>query len=184
MKGLSLSCLLLAFGTATAQDVFESMHVVRPRVSLAAPPFRLETLDGEIVASSRFHGRPLVLAFWASWCRSCDRELASLAELGRSVPDLVILAISIDRQRERALHAIEGLETGFPVLIDPDRRVARRYEVTGVPTTYLIGTDGRFRGLVIGERDWNSDEARRLVARLFTKTGNDAIRPADSASLR
>ncbi len=168
--------LLIACAPALVQadpGTFEAMQVIRPRQPIEAPAFRLEDLQGQTIELEAYRGRPLVLAFWASWCRSCKGELASLARLWRDfeAEGLAVLAISIDRDLEAARREVDDLALPFPVMIDPDRRVASRYEVSGVPTSYLIGPDGHFRGLVIGERDWNSSEARRLVSSLLPQPG-------------
>ncbi len=151
-------------GSAAAENPDDS-GIIRPRQSLPAPDFRLETRDGRPLALDDFKGRLLILSFWASWCESCRREFPSLSELWHRYRDrgLAVVAISIDREPKAAWRAGIRFGADFPLAVDAGRRVAHRYEVQGVPTTYLIGVDGRFLGLAIGERDWTAPGIEQVI---------------------
>lgn len=81
---------------------------------------------------------------------------------------LVVLAVSQDQAPLATVQNFaEGLRLGFPVWHDRDGLVGRQYSVPGVPTSYLIGADGRIAYRVLGEYDWFSPEARIVVEALL-----------------
>lgn len=81
---------------------------------------------------------------------------------------LTVLAVAADRGNRGGIGAfISRLNVKFPVLLDPDGRLRRRYEVTALPYTYIIGRDGRFIGRLLGARHWDSPRARRLIELLL-----------------
>lgn len=85
---------------------------------------------------------------------------------------LVVLAVSQDRVSSREVRAyVEGLALTFPVWHDRDGIVGRQYSIPGVPTSFLIGADGRIAYRVLGEYDWASAEARRAVEALLAARG-------------
>jgi thiol-disulfide isomerase/thioredoxin len=123
--------------------------------------------DGKVRTVADFKGRGLVLNFWATWCPPCVREMAALDRLGAQVAGrgIDVVALSADRggapvvRAFYAAHAIGHLG----VAIDEGLRAARALEVTGLPTTVLIGDDGRERGRLVGAAEWDSPEALALV---------------------
>jgi peroxiredoxin len=56
---------------------------------------------------------------------------------------------------------------GFPLWLDPDGRSPATFGVFGHPNTILIDRAGRIVGRIRGERDWDTEDARRLVERLL-----------------
>ena len=83
-------------------------------VGQAAPAFELETLDGGRASLGELRGRPVLINFWASWCRPCSEEM----------PEIV--------RRYEELHA-EGLEVLAINLTDDERRKDVRRFAEGVP---------------------------------------------------
>ena len=59
----------------------------------------------------------------------------------------------------------------FPLLLDPEERVQKLLGVRGHPSTVLIDRKGRIRGRILGEREWQSEAARRLVRSLLDNEG-------------
>ena len=91
MKRLASSIVLLAVVLLTGCN---SAHP--PRIGSAAPTFTI-TDSERTVALSQFHGKPVLLNFWASWCPPCIEETPSLVELQKLVgPNVTVLAVSED----------------------------------------------------------------------------------------
>jgi len=134
----------------------------------------LKNLKGERVSLEEFKGRVVLVHFWATWCLPCRQELPTLQRLWEEMGErgLVVLAIAIDR---RDADKIQGFkeEHGltFPILLDPKGIARKAYLVRGIPTTYIIGRDGRFSGLAIGARDWTSQQLRAFLQRLLGERG-------------
>ena len=162
--------LALAAGGVHAADPFGALDVERPRQRVAAPDFRLPTLDGNEVRLSQYRGKVILLNFWATWCRPCREEMPSLQKLWAQFrgQDFVILAVAADRGNPRTVARFAAeLNLDFPILLDPAGEVRRHYEVYGLPMTYLIGRDGRISGRAPASRDWHSPAARALIEQLL-----------------
>ena len=81
---------------------------------------------------------------------------------------LVVLAVSQDQAPLATVRSFaEALQLSFPVWHDRDGLAGKQYSVPGVPTSYLIGRDGRIAYKVLGEYDWFSPETRAAVERLL-----------------
>jgi peroxiredoxin len=79
-----------------------------------------------------------------------------------------VLALSQDQASSQEVRAfVDDLELTFPVWHDRDGLVGRQYSIRGVPTSYLIGRDGRIAYRALGEYDWDGEAARRVVEALL-----------------
>ena len=125
---------------------------VTPRVGEVGPDFTLEGLDGRPISLSGFRGRPVLINFWASWCPPCRGEMPDLEELQREYADagLVVLAVNLREEPAAAQRYAETLGLTFPIALDRSARVAARYNVSALPTSYFVGPDGVIRDLNVG----------------------------------
>ena len=82
---------------------------------------------------------------------------------------LAVLAISFKEPEDLVKRFQNEFKLSFPVLYDPQGKMAEEYEITGHPVTFLIDKKGFLIGKVIGERDWSSSDARALVRELLKK---------------
>jgi len=123
-----------------------------------APPFDLARADGgERLRSSALAGRPIVLTFWATWCPGCRDELPELEALHRRASDdITIIAVSREPART-VLGYAEKRGMTLPLYIDD--AVFARYGIESIPTTIVIGPDGRIRGELTGYEDADALEA-------------------------
>jgi peroxiredoxin len=83
--------------------------------------------------------------------------------------DLVILAINLKEGAEQVKAFFQKRTLSFPALLDQNGAVFRDYSVAGMPTTYLIGRDGRLLARSVGGRDWTRAEAQALIRDLVKK---------------
>jgi thiol-disulfide isomerase/thioredoxin len=136
----------------------------------ASPGLDLIDLQGQRWSTETLKGRAVVLNFWATWCAPCKEEMPSLQtlhELGGGDP--VVIGINV---RETASHVKRYVKTtgiGFPVVLDAQGELARRWGVSVYPTTFLIAPDGRVRWRIQGEVDWTGAEADRWMASLAAR---------------
>ncbi len=148
--------------------------VQQPRVHKLAPDFTLARTDGGAMALSDARGKVVVLHFWATWCVACRHEMPKIEQLWQRYRSrgLVVLGVNADRGNLPAVRDfIHQLNLSFPSLLAPDGAVRNTYGVRALPTSYLIGRDGKIIGRIIGERDWSSPAARAMM-RTILKQGN------------
>lgn len=144
-----------------------------------APDFSVTDATGSPVSLANFEGKVLLLNVWATWCGPCEEEMPSMQRLYENFADrgFEIAAISIDAadgevdvQGNRGgdvLAFAEELGLTFPILLDPSGRIQRTYQTSGVPESFLIGSDGIIYKKVAGSTRWDSDTNAALVERLL-----------------
>lgn len=162
--------LSIAVGTASATDPFTELDVDVPKVRMQAPAFTLDRLKNGEASLQDYNGKVVLLNFWATWCAPCREEMPAMQRLWERYrgQGFVIIAIAADRgSRKPVVSFVDKLALSYPVLLDPDGDVRNRYEVVGLPMSYLIGRDGKISGRLIGIREWDSPEAVAVVTRLL-----------------
>jgi peroxiredoxin len=137
-----------------------------------APEFTLPDVEGEdVVLSELLEDGPVVVDFWATWCKPCIKAFPDLQELFDKYRNcgLSVVAVSIDgpRSMSRVGSFIKSKGHTFTVVLDPSQAVARKFHVTSVPRTVLINTDGEIEYAVTGYRPKNHEELEAAVAKLL-----------------
>ena len=140
------------------------------------PGFTLLTTERQVVSLAGLRGKVVILNFWATWCRECLAEMPALEMLHRRFAAQGLAVIGIDTREAAAAVQRYTKELGvtFPILLDPDGGVTARYGVIGLPTTFILGRDGRAVALAVGSRDWASATALEIAETLL---GEPATEP-------
>lgn len=81
---------------------------------------------------------------------------------------LAILAVNIQESPKQVARFMRDFRLSFPALLDADGTVSQRYQVRGLPTTYLIDRTGRVVGQAVGAREWAGPEGKALIRSLLT----------------
>jgi len=151
-----------------APDLINALRISRTASGQEAPAFSLAQLDGQTVHSEDLRGKVVLLNFWATWCGPCKDEMPALERLRRQFDhkDVAFYTITADLQRDGIKAFLGHLGIGLPVLLDEDKDVSSAFLVRGLPTTVLIGRDGKLVGRAVGPRAWDSAEAVALVRAL------------------
>lgn len=153
---LAAAVLLFASGATLAADV-------------PAPDFSLPDQSGTTVSLSQFDGQVVLINFWASWCGPCREEMPLLAELHQRYESLgfTMLGINVEEDSTDADRFLRSVPVSFPILYDRENSVSKLYDVIAMPSTILIGRDGRVRYIHHGyepgyENDYQ-DQIRELI---------------------
>ncbi|MBL8489195.1 MAG: TlpA family protein disulfide reductase [Rhodocyclaceae bacterium] len=130
-----------------------------------APTFQAYRLDGAPVHfPAAFVGRPLVVRFWADWCKFCEGEMKAIDGVWRRLREkgLEVLAIIAGQDRKAVSAFAAKIGVGYPVLLDEKSAIARRYGVVGLPTTFFVDGRGIVRSKLVGEADEATFERHAL----------------------
>ena len=134
-----------------------------------APDFTLPDLERGKVSLKDFHGKLLMLNFWASWCVPCREEMPAMERLYQRYKDrgFVILGVNIKDDKKSAVSFVRELKITFPIGFDPNGDVGLLYGAWGLPATYLIDARGIALARAWGPADWFSPRARELIEALL-----------------
>ncbi|MDP2793970.1 MAG: TlpA disulfide reductase family protein [Sulfurisoma sp.] len=130
-----------------------------------APTFQTVRVDGMAAHfPAAWAGKPVVVRFWADWCKFCEGEMQAIDAVWRrhKAKGLEVIAINAGQDRKTVEAFIKKIGVGYTVLLDEKATIARRYGVVGLPTTYFVDAKGVVRGKVIGEADEATFERHAL----------------------
>src|SRR5690348_5635238 len=111
-----------------------------------APEFSVATLAGDAYTSAMLKGQPTLLAFWAPWCKVCQKELPVLAEFSQHDKPAQLRILSIGFADSRG--NVEGFVNArrsvfvFPTAFDEGNHMARSYRINATPTFVLVNDQG------------------------------------------
>jgi thiol-disulfide isomerase/thioredoxin len=141
--------------------------VDRTHKGKAAPAAMFNDPDGNEINLAAFAGKPTLVNFWASWCAPCVKELPTLDQLARAHDGkLNVVAISQDDAPHASVeaflktHKIAALDS----YQDPKMALAGALGAEVMPTSVLYDASGKEVWRYVGDEDWTSAEAARLLA--------------------
>jgi peroxiredoxin len=135
-----------------------------------AANFTLKDLMGDSISLASLRGKIVFLNIWATWCAPCREEMPSIQSLYNAFKankDFVVLAVSQDTSGEPVAPYVKQNHLKFTVLLDPRNEVGERYDVSGIPETFIIGRDGRIVAHHVGPYDWANADIREALQELI-----------------
>ena len=147
--------------TAHAPDL-HNFRMVTFKRPFSAPGFQLPDLETHMRALSDFQGHYVLLNFWATWCKACLKEMPSLEKLYQRLQShgFVVVAVSTDTEGDaKVTPFVSKLQLTFPILLDADQAVSKRYGARDLPSSFLLNPQGQVIAAAKGERDWFSEQA-------------------------
>jgi peroxiredoxin len=155
----------------TEASLLKSLNLVGYPSRTTAPNFSGGTIDTRLISLTSLRGSVILLNSWASWCLECRPEMPLLEGLHREFAPLGLAVIGINAREERTAVRRYADELGltFSLVLDRDGRINALYGVVGLPTTFIVGRDGRAVALAVGPREWASQPARALIQALLAE---------------
>lgn len=153
-------------GEATAE---QTEGVDRRHRGKPAPATRFNNPDGGAITLAAFKGVPTLVNLWASWCAPCVKELPTLQKLEEAQAKdgrLGVIAISQDMAPKASVDAFlagKGIAR-FAAFQDPDMALSSALGAEVLPTSILFDAEGRELWRYVGDLDWTSAEAAKLLA--------------------
>ncbi|MCP4187123.1 MAG: TlpA family protein disulfide reductase [Gammaproteobacteria bacterium] len=132
------------------------------------PNIKLPGLHGEIDLE-KFSGRVVYLDFWASWCKPCIKSFPWMKTIKTRYQDqgLEIVAVNLDKERKLADAFLQKAEVNFQVAFDPAGESAALYKLRGMPSSFLIGRDGKLYATHVGFRDRDKFKVEAAIKQLL-----------------
>lgn len=126
-----------------------------PEVGHPAPAFSLDGAHGGRLSLAAFHGKVVLLNFWATWCKPCRSEMPQLAAWYRQEQrrGLVVLGVDMEEPRGDVLSFLQQLHIPYPVGLDESGSISGRYQVNVLPVSFLIDRHGTVQSVRIGVVD-------------------------------
>jgi thiol-disulfide isomerase/thioredoxin len=167
---MMLRLLQVILCTAFFCAISASGAELKPWKAGKTPPLALKDLQGQIRSLDQFRGKVLVVNFWATWCEPCVAEMPSLQKLKTRYADRIeVVGVNLGEGEARIRPFIEKTGVSFPILLDRDGDARKLWKVNGVPSTFVMGTDGRVRYSIVGEVDFDDKEVASKIIALFPK---------------
>lgn len=146
--------------------------------TMNAPDFTLANLKGrDVTLSEMLKEGPVLLDFWATWCKPCVKAFPNLQDLyekyeGRG---LRVVTVSVDSPKSQARVAplINSKKYTFEVLLDTQGRVAKRYNVMALPRTLLISPTGEIVYATVGNRPTGHKELEKAILEILPEEADD-----------
>lgn len=119
---------------------------------------KLLNLDDQV--SDIPSGTPLLINLWASWCGPCLEELPALNRLRQTISpqELGMLALNYGDTLPKVRRFVTANPIDFPILMDLTTLYSQRLKPLGLPTTYLVDSQGQIRFRFEGKADWGSPQ--------------------------
>ncbi|RUM93734.1 MAG: protein disulfide oxidoreductase [Thiothrix sp.] len=137
----------------------------REMINGPAPDTTAITLNGQPISLRHYHGEPVLLHFWASWCKICKFEQGAITAIEKDWPVLTVAMQSGDKKEVAAFLKDHGLE--WETLVDESGGLAKRFGVTGVPASFVIDGQGQIRFKEMGYTTSWGLRARLWLAKLM-----------------
>ena len=140
-----------------------------------AQNFTLEDMEGDFVELNELTGEgPLLLSFWATWCKPCVEEMRELNKLYEEYKSdgFNLVAISIDSEKSvsKVKPFIKSKNYDFTVLMDTNSEVARMFYAQTVPYTVLLDSNGSIVYSHLGYKKGDEKEIEKLIKSLIKKS--------------
>tara|TARA_B100001142_G_scaffold93879_1_gene95531 strand:+ start:3051 stop:3548 length:498 start_codon:yes stop_codon:yes gene_type:complete len=138
------------------------------------PNKEVKTLDGNNfnIRSLSNNGNPIVISFWATWCKPCKKELNNIAEVYEDWQDetgVKLVAISIDdtRSMSKVNPYVNSSDWDYEVYLDPNSDFKRAMGVSTVPHTFLLNGKNEIvwqhKGYVDGDEDELLEQIKKIA---------------------
>ena len=126
-----------------------------------APDFELKNIDGKAIKLSSLRGKKVIVNLWATWCPPCRLEMPEMEKFYTENKNegIEILAVNLtkaEKSRNDVPAFMKAYSITFPILMDENGDVARLYEVSSIPASFIIDSQGVIREKIVGPMTYDS----------------------------
>lgn len=132
---------------------------------IASYQFDLRDENGNNVSLVEFQGEVIFMNFWATWCPPCIAEMPDINNLYNEISGVRFVMISLDQDQQKALDFIAKKRFDFPIYF-LNSTLPGTYDVSSIPTTYVLSKDGKIKVKNSGMAKYNSEKFRAYLSEL------------------
>ena len=137
-----------------------------------APDFEVQMFDGSTIKLADLKGKVVLLNFWATWCPPCRAELArvekDIIERFKGEP-FVFIPVSRGEKRETVAAFREKMGYTFPMGLDTESSIYKKYAETYIPRNFLIDKSGKVVKASVGYDEAEFAELIKLIEETIKK---------------
>ena len=124
------------------------MYFKRDMPSGAAPDISGLMLNGDRFSLSEFSGQPVLVHFWATWCRICQFEHSTIDAIAE---DYAVLTVATQSgSRKSVSDYVREHKITAPVIVDERGSLSKIYGIKAFPTTFVLNPDGSISNIEVG----------------------------------
>lgn len=151
--------LVLTISLSSAGGLMDKMSATE------ASNFTLMSAHGSDISLSDYEGKFVLLNFWATWCPPCVKEMPALNRLHNKLNGnngLEVVGVHVGPALATVKQFLKDKPVDFDIVIDKNMSLSS-WQVSGLPTTFLISPSGKLIYKATGEREWDSDEMVEFI---------------------
>jgi len=155
--------------------IFPTVIFAQSLLNSKVPSIQVKTVDGSTYNTSSFsnHGKPIILDFWATWCKPCIAELDAINDEysdWQKETGVKVIAVSVDDARTmgKVQSFVKEKEWDYDIYIDPNQDFQHAMEVINVPCTFIIDGTGKITYI---HNSYMEGDAKVLHAALLKAAG-------------
>jgi len=142
------------------------------------PNYSFKTADSSVYKLSDYHGKVLILSFWASWCSPCLVELPTFSQMQKKFSNqgLMVLAVNVEDNDDGKKFAEDFWKRNkfdFMSFFDTSTELAQSFQVELLPSNFVIDKSGRLVFSGFGSTDWNSPLITDLLEGLLQEPAEE-----------
>lgn len=156
-----------------------SLQIINAQSSNSkAPNFKLEDINDKTVELNDLIGKgPIVICFWATWCKPCVDELKEYKKVYEEIDNKNITFVAVSIDDERSMSKVEPFVKGnklpFITLFDNNKDVARKFSVQSVPYTFILDKEGKIVYNHSGYKKGDEIKLKEKLIKLLNIGNND-----------
>jgi thiol-disulfide isomerase/thioredoxin len=115
--------------------------------------FQFKTIDNKILDLSQFSGKVIIVDFWATWCPPCTKEIPHFIELQEKYKNEVqFIGLNVGEKELEIKEFIKSMGINYIIGYSNENIEKSFGGISGLPTTFIIGKDGKIKAKAIGYR--------------------------------
>jgi thiol-disulfide isomerase/thioredoxin len=132
--------------------------------------FTIKDLEGNKIDVNSFKGKVIFFNMWATWCGPCRVEMPSIQALYDKVDHdsivFIMLSLDKDEHRDKVVKYVQEKGFTFPVY-QPSGYLPEQLHVPSIPTTFIIGRDGKIKSKKIGTANYDTEKFKKFLEGLM-----------------